>query len=420
MRKLNRVTFIEAQMIEIRPIDKFKVCLTVNLEEYCRAWKVYKEAESAATEEAREKESLTAYKKIREELIAKLRGIAGELHWYEIRKIFASQCKLADVKEKQLHDFLKLMSPGLAEVPLAIEVFNTHFVEFLKNSIDAILLRYLKDDETTALEMTIELNLDGDKIRLLVRDNGGGFADKDLGDFEESLKTVEGKRMHSKKKEHSFYCLGASGLGMRNAIAHFIHGCMVQGCSALEPIYDIPKGATVMRLSNHAGTHGAQLEFISPLYPFPRFEPPTAAPLPSKGGVAAVGITPSVILEPPGAILIPGLRLPPRLASEIEDTGPATSRGSEDSDDDEVMETGGGLVRAFSCKVGGADHTVLGGRGSILGFLRRTQSAAPTVGVGTEPASRKRRIPDGGHTIDEEANAPPDGTQRNVRARGSL
>jgi hypothetical protein len=434
VRKLGRVTFIEAHMIEIKLIGKFKVCLTINLEEYCTAWKVYKEAKSAATEEGKEKASLTAYKAIRGGLIEKLHGIAGESYWYTIRQIFADQCELSDAKEAELHRVLKRASPGLAEVPLAIEVFNTHFIEFLKNSMDAVLLNhYLKSDKKTTLEMTIEIKLEGDTVQLIVTDNGGGFSEDYLTEFKDHLKTMDERRVHSEKKEHDLYCFGGNRRGMRNIIAHFIHGCMTRGRSELDAIYYIPEGSTVMKLSNYtdvrgADVHGAKLEFISPLRPFPLLPPPPAAgagsivavgvtspPAAGAGSIAAVGITPPPGASPPllpgAGAAVPRLSLPPsRVPVEAMVSGPSTSRGDGDSDSDEDMETGGrsaGLVSSWSTGIFRAHSSTL------LSLLKRAQSAPPRV----ENVSQKRRTPHGGHSVDEGVSSPPDLGERYVRIK---
>ena len=67
----------------------------------------------------------------RDALRAEITGIAGNLHWLNIKMMLSTQCNLENLLEKKLFFILRIPSTSKIIAPLAIECLDNSFVELL-------------------------------------------------------------------------------------------------------------------------------------------------------------------------------------------------------------------------------------------------------------------------------------------------
>ena len=174
---------------------RFVVNLDLDLKPYCEAYTAldYSRKHLAQLKEARKEDSspvndkdieiaenelnnaLAAFSLLREDHLEHLTLLPGEMVWWRIKNLLKTQCRLADPVEQELYSAL---SKGGADgsLPLVIECLNMSFIELLKNSIDAVLINYLKDSSTNIfLQMELSLSVEDSIISIVIKDNAGGF-----------------------------------------------------------------------------------------------------------------------------------------------------------------------------------------------------------------------------------------------------
>lgn len=151
----------------------------------------------------------------------------------QIKETLASLCSPTARHENFLAD--QLRSP-LNEVPI-IHLFNNHFKELLKNSMDSMILRYMKGssaDTTLKLRVSIPTPILEGNVSLEITDNAGGFPPSYITSFTTTIHNEKNVTIddippsrHRSEKAHGnpyrTYCFGGEGAGMlgcaREAVA---------------------------------------------------------------------------------------------------------------------------------------------------------------------------------------------------------
>ena len=117
-----------------------------------------------------------------------------------------------------------LFDPG-NKVPM-IQLFDVHFKELLKNSMDTMILRRIKGESTQTmlkLRISIPKPISLECVNLEISDNAGGFPEsyittfnKIIGDEKKRESETPTKRHQSEKVHGNYrkYCFGGEGAGM--------------------------------------------------------------------------------------------------------------------------------------------------------------------------------------------------------------
>lgn len=165
---------------------------------------------------------IAAFKKEHEEAMKQFSAMSGESYWFDIKEALLSLCDENDPNEKILKNEIQEIS----DAPLAIQTLNKYFIEFLKNSMDAIIKRYLADDSSkTTLEMGIKIMrpVTEDNLKIVITDNAHGFPQEYISSFSQFISEKkyldyrEEDRHPSEKNSgilNKEYYFGGSGHGM--------------------------------------------------------------------------------------------------------------------------------------------------------------------------------------------------------------
>lgn len=265
---------------------RFLVNLSVDLQSYCESYAALchskehvaqlKEANITDEFEATKNElnEITAtFSKLRNDCCDHLTHFSGDMVWVDIKGLLKTQCCLTDPIEKELYSSLSQNRED-GSVPLVIECLNKSFIELLKNSIDAILVRYAKDNSTTTLlQMEISLSVVDKMISVVIKDNAGGFSEDYLANFSKITCLQPNNRAKTTQSKLDFddYCFGGHGLGHIELAKFILQGELLLGKSEYRTAYIVKEGATEFRICNNAETKGAEITLRTPMAPFPCF-----------------------------------------------------------------------------------------------------------------------------------------------------
>ena len=269
----------------------FVVCLMLDLTSYCDAWKAVQLNESSLKQlkETFEKnkvrtipendiktaedlliESSNHFNMLRNDMIQSLALLGGQMHWPKVKKLLSTQCNQHDSMEHQLYKYLTQEDTD-APLPLALECLEVRFIEFMKNSIDAMLVNYFKSISiNTSLKMEIQLSLEGPSISIAIRDNCGGFPEDYIANFSNIIQS-NNRSDRSIKSTFKRFCFGGNGLGLLTSADLVLRG-KISGAYEGYIKYDVQEGSTEYSISNNAESHGAEIMIKTPLKPFPRAE----------------------------------------------------------------------------------------------------------------------------------------------------
>ncbi|ETO92119.1 hypothetical protein [Legionella oakridgensis] len=272
--------------------SRLAVKLTVDLKGYCESYKRWRDSRKALedidtsgeprpavvmVEERRRatqlvEETENAFKQIRASYTARLSALPGDLHWHEIKNLLSTRCNLLDPGENRLFSFLSGFGSEAGASPLVLESLDCSFVELLKNSMDALLLNYLKNaatEATTTLEMRVALNLAGETLSVAITDNAGGFSAAYLTSFNETIKSRNYNKTHSREKcQYMDYCFGGAGRGLPILVDYIVHGGFSRRPDVFEKIYQVKEGDTSIDIHNTLDAKGAEIIITTPMAPF--------------------------------------------------------------------------------------------------------------------------------------------------------
>ena len=227
-----------------------------------------------------------------------LTGVLGAEHWEQIKKMLASQCRRDIPLENELFHALTRIDRYTATPPLAVECLDNSFIELFKNSIDALLNRYLINQSGhTMLEMSILIAVEDNKLAINITDNGGGFSDSYLEDFADYLQTkaYKFKRLSVEKEQHHLCYFGGEGRGIPILCALILDGELLDSPGVSRKCYQVPMGDTAIHLTNNSSIHGAQIRLVSPLSPFvaslDEFGSALVSPQEKTSSSSAVGVS---------------------------------------------------------------------------------------------------------------------------------
>ena len=267
---------------------QFVVNLSVDLKTYCEAYAVFSQCKKDLGQLLSKREvgdrlvsdddirtatnkctdTKNEFSKLRSELEEYLSAFYGQWLWKESQKLLKSQCISDNPLTKALLSVLSITDQKLS--PLGIESLDENFVELLKNSIDAILINYLKSSVVIVLQMEISISVVGSTIAITIRDNAGGFSESDLVHFS-SPAWLEGHKIEPLNRCHklvfSDYCFGGFGRGLAR-LAHYLRGNLLVSGHECRSYYAVEKGSTSLSIGNSAVTGGAEITVKTPLEPF--------------------------------------------------------------------------------------------------------------------------------------------------------
>ena len=201
----------------------------------------------------------------RGEISGRVSGIFGGEHWNNVKKALAGLCDLANANEKLLAKELE----KIGNKPAAIQMLDTHSVEFLKNSLDALIIRFMRSalegvHQNTTLQMrfSVKRPITEAHLDIKVADNAGGFPSDYIPSFNKFVNTLQNYpeiipiERHQSEKAHGNpfrkYCFGGEGAGM------------VECCQETFAI-DVNSSMAIGNITNPDGTTGAETTFISTL-----------------------------------------------------------------------------------------------------------------------------------------------------------
>lgn len=202
-------------------------------------------------------EQMAEYKKARSKLSRMVTGLAGELMWSEIESAFAKQG--INIKDKS------------GEQTMVSFALTRSCTELVKNSMDALISNYLKDQsKTTHLKIHFVPEEVDDRLFFTIEDNGGGFPDSaiatyngalgeaSLDDYQEALLTARSA------KGGSTYLFGGQGAGLKMLGSVIRYGYSI-GRDGEFPEFNMDGVVSSMTLSN--GSSGAKISMDTPLVP---------------------------------------------------------------------------------------------------------------------------------------------------------
>lgn len=238
-------------------IETGHVRFSLDMTQYCQAYQALILSEQKS-EPGVLNELQRQFYECREDLEDWTTSISGELLWKEIKE------KLA--QNLTLHGLDSNSDPS--SIPLVIEVLDATFVELLKNSMDACLKHNLSHPQATSmLEMNIQLEIKEDSITCIITDNGPGFSEAFLEDFETYVhqKQYQNHDIQSEKAQDSEYYFGGAGVGMRIICNYLLDGR--RSLEEQEAFYDLSKGGNALQIQTQ---NGAQIKLTTLLAPYPQ------------------------------------------------------------------------------------------------------------------------------------------------------
>ncbi len=172
--------------------------------------------------------------------------------------------KLCDATNPLEQSFAKNLHEVGSNAPM-IQLFDNHFKELLKNTMDTMILRSIKGESTeTMLKMQISISrpINEESIHLDISDYAGGFQEAYISSFNNVIDAEKKKRSdtsterHRSEKAHGNpyrkYCFGGEGAGMlafaRETVAISEHSFM-----------------TIGNVLHHDGSIGAKISLYAPL-----------------------------------------------------------------------------------------------------------------------------------------------------------
>jgi hypothetical protein len=164
------------------------------------------------------------FKLLRKDLISHFQGLTPELDWQSLKEALIHQCeKLRVIEGPDQKSYIKLaaaLQGRLEENPLCLELLNAWFIEFLKNSADAVIRKaFLPQSEVESrFMMNVSCALDGEQMVITISDDTGGFKENYPGAFNGRVKGYKSAENGSDStKQHvfdgDFYC-GGRGMGL--------------------------------------------------------------------------------------------------------------------------------------------------------------------------------------------------------------
>ncbi len=168
---------------------------------------------------ASEKKDMDAKKRAYGELLEQLKGFPGELHWRTI----ASD-----------------LIPEACRGSLATQQLALSFIELLKNSLDAAIIRREEDNHApTTVDVIVKVDLSHkDNITISITDNAGGMSKSELEKANRYCSSKENFKdglSSGSSKAIGFY-FGGAGIGLKMLIARISYLSTLEG-SKLEKTY---------------------------------------------------------------------------------------------------------------------------------------------------------------------------------------
>lgn len=196
-----------------------------------------------------------------------VRGFPGAMQGSALIASLKAKLALADPQEQALAKQL-----DTTEKPLVFECVESCFVEILKNSMDAIIDKGVR----TGLRVNMELKLNVQVellpdafVAMTFRDNGTGFPDEFLSQFQSFIKDKKYlSDVHATHKNTSSFYFGGRGRGMGMICAKLLDGIEI-GPTIHTPLYE-PSACAKNRIfvSNENG--GAMIKLMSSIHPVKR------------------------------------------------------------------------------------------------------------------------------------------------------
>jgi len=244
------------------------VKLSIDLEAYCKACETLRDLRltNAASDEAFSTQQ--SLKMALNEDIG-LSGFNSGLLWFSIKNKMKQQFQRHHENPMIKEEIKTIFNHQYP--PLAIGTLDKYFIELLKNSMDAIIDQYLKDArKKPLLEMEIVWTIEKGNLNITLTDNGEGFTESYLHDFNEKILTETYKlpASPSLSKKHDYY-FGGRGLGLSMTCDYILDGAVRKGECPPVSEYNVTKGSTSICLLNDPSSHGAKIILSSPLNPFP-------------------------------------------------------------------------------------------------------------------------------------------------------
>ncbi|WP_133131337.1 ATP-binding protein [Legionella yabuuchiae] len=277
--------------LELDKKSRLTVNLTLDLQAYGEAYKAFCDRRNAVEQAKKDstdsraiklvelkQEAEQQFNAIRAVLLGTLSDINGNLHWHYIKQLLSTQCDRDDPLLSRLYASLvdDITNPGI-DAPLAIEGLNISFVELIKNSIDAILIRYfIQESHTlgTTLKMSVTVQLNEKHISFVITDNAGGFTEDYLSTFRRS-KSMDSKPFapySSDKYAHREFLFGGRGIGLASLQEFITFGRIRHSQSVFEKKYLVNKDDAFIQLQNTTEGNGAVIIVTSPLDPCKRLD----------------------------------------------------------------------------------------------------------------------------------------------------
>lgn len=261
---------------------RLEATLSLDMGPYCEACKVLRQQRLALKSSEKNSEigvllaeqvalAETNFLRVSTEYRALTDRLHGVLYWPQIKDLISKQCNHDDSAEHRLFMALTKQDSSRVIEPLAMIALNDGFRELLKNSMDALLKRYLtSDDAGTMLTLSIAMALEESNLKISVTDNAGGFSETYLTEFPAMIASkaykVITKHTDEKIDADGMY-FGGQGRGMCILCNTLLDGEMLDNPGFSRARYLINPGDTSIHISNEASTNGAKIELLSPLVP---------------------------------------------------------------------------------------------------------------------------------------------------------
>ncbi len=234
----------------------------VDLREYCRVVYDYQQAQALnLTDRINKLDAILSV--LRSQLIQQYAsGLAGNKLWDEILQGFQNNLD-GDISNS-----------------FVMKTMNITFIEFLKNSMDAMIKGVLdKRIKFKQAILILEINawLQGDALHMKVQDNAIGFSEDYIQSFSQILNSKsylslallsddESGFVSDKKRLADFY-FGGRCMGLRMFYAMLLDGVELNRSINIHQ-YDIPPLSTGVQISNREDEiRGAKIEFFGPIQP---------------------------------------------------------------------------------------------------------------------------------------------------------
>ena len=260
--------------ITIMPGDiRLSVKLIADLSDYCLASRklIQVAPEVDSSERALDEKNFV---KERTALQSITSGFDGAMHWENVKEILCAQCDKMNPIEAQLAAALNDGS-GIKGQPHAVQSFSDNFLELLKNSIDALVRRYLTGASlVSTLEMNVMLRIIDETISVIITDNAGGFSNEYLESFTAWVKDgrYQQESQKSEKKQDAKFYVGGAGLGLRQLCCIVLDGDVCDKSGVKWKKYSVPSGTTSIDIRNNQLMGGAEVVIRSLLSPCLRLD----------------------------------------------------------------------------------------------------------------------------------------------------